>query len=269
MLRRFGPLALFIVVGLAGFSRPVLACSCLSSGPPCQAYWKTDAVFDATVLGISPLNPAEPLPGGDLRFAAKIVKLDVRESWKGVDTGPLEIMTSGEGGNVRISIQGRRTLPDLRIPRPSRRAAACVHLQPHPGVQRARRRGRLSGLLERPRERRARIRHRPYSPASVRPRAIAHRIEHRNPGAARRWRAGTDVRVRQMADSSSPGFRRGHTVWTSWFPRGMRHIPRVATFRFPIRVAAPRKTSRSHPPGGLPGALSGLMAAASGVSGSR
>ncbi len=98
MLRRFGPLALFIVLGLAGFSRPALACSCMSSGPACQAYWKTDAVFDATVVSIGPLNPAEPLPGGDLRFADKIVRLDVRASWKGVDTGPLEITTSGEGG---------------------------------------------------------------------------------------------------------------------------------------------------------------------------
>ena len=70
----------------------------MSSGPACQAYWKTDAVFDATVVGIRPLNQAEALPLGQARFADKIVTLDVRQSWKGVEKGPLEITTSGEGG---------------------------------------------------------------------------------------------------------------------------------------------------------------------------
>jgi hypothetical protein len=73
--------------------RAATACSCLSRGPACQAYWQTDAVFDATVLSITPRNPAEPLPGGQLQLADKIVKLDVRKSWKGVETGPLEITT--------------------------------------------------------------------------------------------------------------------------------------------------------------------------------
>jgi hypothetical protein len=98
MFRRVGPLALFVILGLAGSSRPVLACSCMGSGPACQAYWKTDAVFDATVVSVTPLNPGEPLPDGQLRFAGKIVKLDVRQSWKGVQTGPLEITTGPEGG---------------------------------------------------------------------------------------------------------------------------------------------------------------------------
>ena len=29
--------------------REAAACSCMASGPACQAFWNTDAVFDATV----------------------------------------------------------------------------------------------------------------------------------------------------------------------------------------------------------------------------
>ena len=101
MLRRFGLLALFFVLVMTGSSWPAHACSCNVSGPACQAYWKTDAVFDATVVSITLLSPAEPRRGGQLPFAVmdKVVKLEVRQSWKGVETGPLEITTSGEGGS--------------------------------------------------------------------------------------------------------------------------------------------------------------------------
>ncbi len=67
-------------------------------GPACQGYWQTDAVFDATVRGIRPLDPAQPLPMGNLIYAEKIVEVDVRQSWKGAQTGPLEIKTSSEMG---------------------------------------------------------------------------------------------------------------------------------------------------------------------------
>ena len=71
----------------------------MSRGPACQAFWKTDAVFDATVVSIRPLNQAEPLPAGQVHFADKIVTLDVRQSWKGVEPGPLEVTTSGMEGS--------------------------------------------------------------------------------------------------------------------------------------------------------------------------
>jgi hypothetical protein len=98
VLRRFAPLAFLVVLGVAGFSRPALACSCVTGAPLCQRYWTTDAVFDATVVAIRPLEPAKPPPGGDLRPVDKIVTLEVRRSWKGVQPGPLEITTGGEGG---------------------------------------------------------------------------------------------------------------------------------------------------------------------------
>ena len=128
MLHRFGPLALFIVLGLAGLPRPALACSCIKSGPPCQAYWKTDAVFDATVVSISPLDAAASPPAGDVRFADKIVKVDVRQSWKGVEPGPLEIMTGPEGGGCGFPFKagGRYLVFAFRGPTDGRwRASIC------------------------------------------------------------------------------------------------------------------------------------------------
>jgi hypothetical protein len=98
MGRSLGVLAWLVASLVALAPRAATACSCMLSGPACQAYWQTDAVFDATVLAISPLDPTRPLFLGQLAFADKIVKLDVRQSWKGVATGPLEITTSGEGG---------------------------------------------------------------------------------------------------------------------------------------------------------------------------
>jgi hypothetical protein len=105
MTRSIAALAWLVVLLIAVAPRAATACSCMSSGPACQAYWTTEAVFDATVLQIIPLNPAGPPPLGELRFADKIVKLDVRQSWKGVETGPLEITTGPEGGGCGFSFK--------------------------------------------------------------------------------------------------------------------------------------------------------------------
>ncbi len=105
MIRSIAALAWLVVSLIAVAPRAATACSCISSGPACQAYWKTDAVFDATVVSIRPLDQAEPLPAGQLRFADKIVTLDVRQSWKGAQTGPLEITTGPEGGGCGFSFK--------------------------------------------------------------------------------------------------------------------------------------------------------------------
>lgn len=111
MSRSLGVLAWLVASLIAVAPRAATACSCRHSGPACQAYWQTDAVFDATVLSLSPLDPTEPLPRGQLAFADKIVKLDVRQSWKGVGTGPLEITTSGEESSCGFPFkQGGRYL---------------------------------------------------------------------------------------------------------------------------------------------------------------
>jgi hypothetical protein len=90
--------ALFVAMAFQVMTEPARACSCMSSGPACQAYWKTDAVFDATVRSIRPLDSSQPLPQLGLNFVERIVQVDVRQRWKGVETGLLEITTGPEGG---------------------------------------------------------------------------------------------------------------------------------------------------------------------------
>src|ERR1041384_8296798 len=56
--RLLGSLA-FLVAALA--ARDARACSCILSGPPCQAYFQVDAVFAATVRAITPSAGDVPL----------------------------------------------------------------------------------------------------------------------------------------------------------------------------------------------------------------
>ena len=89
---RFGITLLFAIAVLATPS-PAAACSCMVVGPACQAYWKTDAVFDATVTRIQRLPRVETTaleyPSDDT-----LVTLQVHRSWKGTGTGEIEITTA-------------------------------------------------------------------------------------------------------------------------------------------------------------------------------
>ena len=253
--------ALFILLGLAGILVPALGVQSHAQWPglPRPTGRPTPRSSDVTVVSIGPLNPAEPPPE---ETSVSLTSRGARcsRSWKGVDTGPLEITTSGEGGGCGSPIQGRGTLPGFRIPRPSRRALACVHLQPHSRKFNGRGAaadflasssapasgGRVSARSERPCEYPTTNGSRTESTTETR--------------AARRWRAGTTHALvkRPRYETNSPGLRRGRYRVDVVVPEGYAHIyPRVATFRFPTRVAARRKTSRSHPHGRITGRLVG------------
>jgi hypothetical protein len=94
MIRSLAIVIGMCVVLLAAGTTPAHACSCMTSGPACQAFWKTSAVFDATVLSIEPDN-RDLSPNIRIQISKYIVKLDVRQRWKGVDRGPLEVVTAG------------------------------------------------------------------------------------------------------------------------------------------------------------------------------
>src|SRR5688572_658434 len=99
-MRRASVLAgsvLFFIFVLA--SRDAAACSCMTSGPACQAFWKTDAVFDATVESIETTAGRE-LDLGDRKvsYPEKRVRMTVQQALKGVtSTGPLEVDTANDG----------------------------------------------------------------------------------------------------------------------------------------------------------------------------
>jgi hypothetical protein len=130
MSRSLGVLAWLVASLIAVAPGAATACSCIQNGPACQAYWKTTAVFDATVLAISPQDPTEQRPGWQLAFADKIVKLDVRQSWKGVETGPLEITTGSEGGGCGYPFRegGRYLIFAFRNPNSNRLQASICSL---------------------------------------------------------------------------------------------------------------------------------------------
>jgi hypothetical protein len=76
------------------------ACSCMSSGPVCQAFWNTAAVFDATVVGIERIGRDQLIGNRTIAVPEKLVTLDVRQAWKGagVAPGPLQVLTAENGG---------------------------------------------------------------------------------------------------------------------------------------------------------------------------
>lgn len=74
------------------------ACSCMETGPPCQAFWKAEAVFDATVEGMDPTSRQMNLGSErSINVPEKIVHLKVRQAWKGVEAGPLDVLTAADG----------------------------------------------------------------------------------------------------------------------------------------------------------------------------
>jgi hypothetical protein len=75
------------------------ACTCISPGPPCQAFWKAEAVFDATVERIEPTTRQQDV--GDnhvMTLRENRVHLRVSQSWKGPAPGPLDVITAADPG---------------------------------------------------------------------------------------------------------------------------------------------------------------------------
>lgn len=92
---------LFLTALVAIFFAPAReadACSCLASGPACQSFWTADAVFDATVLKIERLTPDNPSSPRPLELSDRVITFDVREAWKGVETGIVQGFTTSSGG---------------------------------------------------------------------------------------------------------------------------------------------------------------------------
>jgi hypothetical protein len=111
MTRRAAFLAFVVVV--LGWPSRADACSCIESGPACQAFWKTDAVFDATVDRIEDVSgPPQDLGTRVVSFPENLVRMTVRQALKGVAaTGPIEVSTASEGSACGFDFKpGRRYL---------------------------------------------------------------------------------------------------------------------------------------------------------------
>jgi hypothetical protein len=90
---------LFVGLGCLAIPPPAHACSCIYQGPACQAYWKTDAVFDGTVTRIEKIEREEVSGDRVFTFHDLRVTLEVHQAWKGLSTRTVQVTTSAGGSS--------------------------------------------------------------------------------------------------------------------------------------------------------------------------
>ncbi|MDQ3714277.1 MAG: hypothetical protein M3388_18960, partial [Acidobacteriota bacterium] len=74
----------------------VAACSCISSGPPCQSYWNTPIVFSGRVVEITTPKSAEELYP---KFPEKTIRFAVNQAFRGISGTTVEVVTGMGGGD--------------------------------------------------------------------------------------------------------------------------------------------------------------------------
>ena len=86
-MRCAGRLLALVTFAVLGSARAALACSCIQSGPPCQAFWNAPLVFDAVA--------------GAVDDERGVATLEVRKTWKGTVANRV-VVPSGDGGGSCI-----------------------------------------------------------------------------------------------------------------------------------------------------------------------
>src|SRR4051812_27760944 len=89
-------LALLLVPRLA------TACACLASGPACAAVWQADAVFDGTVMSVTPSAATREAAGRAVPVDEKRVRLTVRQAWRGDTRQTVEVVTSATAADCGV-----------------------------------------------------------------------------------------------------------------------------------------------------------------------
>jgi hypothetical protein len=85
-------------IAIVSSPRGASACSCMPGGPPCQAYFETDAVFTGTVTAIAIRKmPIEAIP--DQLFDRRFVQISIERIGKGVQGAGVEVRTGTGGGD--------------------------------------------------------------------------------------------------------------------------------------------------------------------------
>ncbi len=86
----------FAAVVLVVFLTPTAkACSCMDSGPPCQAYWPASAVFTGQVIQVTTFTRDQDLRG----YPQKLVRFAVSQTFRGVSGITVETITGNGGGD--------------------------------------------------------------------------------------------------------------------------------------------------------------------------
>jgi hypothetical protein len=81
--------------------RDAFACSCMMTGPPCQATWTADSVFIGTVASIATIDDGSP----GASYQSRLVTFNVERGFVNAATGPVEIVTGMGGGDCGYSFK--------------------------------------------------------------------------------------------------------------------------------------------------------------------
>ena len=86
-----------IMIGALTVAAPgrVFACSCMTSGPPCQATWTSDVVFTGTVVSMTLIDHESLGPP----YQSKLVTINVDRGFVRATAGMIEVVTGMGGGD--------------------------------------------------------------------------------------------------------------------------------------------------------------------------
>jgi hypothetical protein len=106
---------------------PAFACLCGSGGPPCQAYFRVDAVFAGTVTAISRVDGPPDRP-----FLQRLVSFATVRAFRGVEGTQVDVFTFADEGGCGYEFKiGRRYLVYARrIPEGRLTTSICSRTGP-------------------------------------------------------------------------------------------------------------------------------------------
>lgn len=88
-----------LVLGSCLFPSGADACSCLSPGPPCQAFFESDVVFVGTVRSITPAQPTQNAEPEHIPLQRRVVRFAIERAVRGIEGRVLEVdVRTGSGG---------------------------------------------------------------------------------------------------------------------------------------------------------------------------
>lgn len=95
------PSLLFLLVVMGLSATAVQACSCMTSGPPCQAYWKADVIFSGTA------KTAKEIPATSTVWQRLSIRFAIESTYKGRIPGTeVEVRTGTGGGDCGYHFEG-------------------------------------------------------------------------------------------------------------------------------------------------------------------
>ena len=86
-----------VLLSLSASVEVASACSCMSSGPPCQAVWRADAVFAGSVVSVDTIvdDSSKERP----QWTMRRVRVKVTEAFRNVSAAEVDLFTGTGGGD--------------------------------------------------------------------------------------------------------------------------------------------------------------------------